>query len=107
MHLLPLERDNECSSVEWCLWGSSFSGQIKGLEWLSREFLACVDGDEAGGVSFCFIIKNRQGAFKTTMISCWISIEISCLFNRGQIFAKTGSRSLGVTQLANYGGIIG
>ena len=56
MHLLPLERDNECSSVEWCLWGASFSGQVKGLEWLSREFLACVDGDEAGGVSFCFII---------------------------------------------------
>jgi hypothetical protein len=53
MHL-PLER--QCSSVEWCLWGASFSGQIKGLEWLSREFLACVDGDEAGCVSFFSII---------------------------------------------------
>ena len=38
----PAFGERQCSSVEWCLWGSSFSGQIKGLEWLSTEFLGCV-----------------------------------------------------------------
>jgi hypothetical protein len=55
---------------------------------------------------FFHYIKT-SGAFKTTMISSWISIEISCLFDRGENFTRTGSRSLGITQIAYYAGIIG
>jgi hypothetical protein len=62
------ETVQRCSRVVFV--GASFSGQIKGLEWLSREFLTCVDGDEAGCVSlFFFSFEKPRGLFSYKLLS--------------------------------------
>lgn len=66
--------EGQCSRVEWCLWGASFSGQIKGF--VGNFYPVWMEAIEAGWICLLFFKTLLCEIFKQ-LLTGELSLSLS------------------------------